>query len=280
MTGEEFIYMGKSSSDYDLLLVYFDEEEYPTGLSREINKAESTQYHTIANHYGAKYSDVLTFSIAVIKMIDCMSKPFTRDESRMIKSWLMSPRLPQWLHVRKDADDSDYIDYCGLFTNVEDKVVNGLNGLIFTFTCNAPYGFSKQYTKRYVVSGNKNVTFFNASDDLETYLYPIIKITPKATETIELTNKTDNNSSISFNAQVGKEIIVDCARQIITIENQMATFSELGWEKYIQKDFNNINNGISKIYWFRMCGGYNELNFTGHFNISITMRFPRFTGSY
>lgn len=272
--GKYFEFNGKSSEDFDLTIVSFDVlNSISMGLERNVNIGEMNFFRQRPNHFGATYTNPLQFDVTVVKNPDTSDRKFfTRSEIGQINAWLTSPRFPKLFHMTDydDATESDeYVDYFVTIQNVESTFIQEVIGLKFTLTCDSPFGYSEEKEEILSTSGKK-YSIFNETDDLESYIYPVIEVTPKDKNDITITNITDNASSITFNPTgANNTIYIDC--QNLTIKNSIGTLIPL-------TDLNILDP--QKIYWFKLLSGQNEISFSGNATIKIKYREYRKVGAY
>lgn len=267
--GKSFTYNGVSSTEFGVMLCAFDSVDPPEiGLGREIQSGETTSIRPVANIYGTSYSQNLEFTLSIMKNDNT---PFKRSEIRKINAWLTSPKLPKLFTV-EDYDNMEIadedIDYYGIITSVTSAGSSDIEGLTYTLTCNAPYGFSKEFAQLYSSVGTVTGTFDCQTDELEEYVYPKLVITPKATGSITITNKTDGMASLTIKAQNLNKIYIDCKHQIIKDD---AGLLEIG---------SIFGEDESDIYWFRLLPNINDITINGQCDLMITCRFPRKVGEY
>lgn len=270
--GKRFCYNGKWSDDIiddKIVLCTFDGmEDATSGLSRSFLKNEITMSRPIANHFGIKYDDVLSFPVTIVK---CNGDYFTRDEISKINKYLTSAKTPKLLRV-EDEDNyfdegADVIDYFGCFTNVEFKSVGDTAGIKYTFTCNAPYGFSKP--KSHIFSNNNlsgNVVI--NSDETEEYIYPTYTIKTLSDGEVTVNNVTDNNSKMTYTLE--KNCIYEFNSYLCTVKKN--------GENIFLEDVGLVDD-VGYIYWLRLVDGVNKLQFTGDVeSILIQYRTPKKVG--
>lgn len=262
-------YDGKSSDDFDLICCSVDDssQETPVLAEREILKGEMTQNRPVANHYGAKYSDVLTFDITFIKR---RGKIFSREEVREIDAWLTSPKIPSLLTI---GDEDDPVYHFGIFTSVSSVYTTGIAALTYTFTSNAPYGWSKEYKYTYTSSGSTSIVLENDTDDLEDPVYPSIVIKGTSGENITLTNLTEIED-FSLTLPCEQLYINSKYHQIYRYyadKKVIVTLADLGWSEETQE---SVADGIKSIYWFRLLPGKNKINISGSCQITFSYRVP------
>ena len=272
--GKYFDFNGKSSKDFGLMIVSFDTvDSIPMGLERTINIGEMNIFRQRPNHFGTTYSSTLQFTVTVVKDPLISDKNFfTRSEIGKINAWLTSPRFPELFHMTdydNDVESDEYVDYFVTVQNVESTFIQRVVGLKFTLNCDSPFGYSEE--KTFTLSeSEKKYTILNGTDDLESYIYPMIEIIPKDDKDITLTNITDNSSSITFNPkEANNTIYIDCQR--LTIKNYIGSLIPL-------TDLNILDP--QKIYWFKLLSGQNQVVFSGNAIVKIKYREYRKVGAY
>lgn len=262
-------YNGKSSDDFDLICCSVDDnsQETPILAEREILKGETTQNRPIANHYGTKFDDVITFDITFIKR---GGKIFSREEVREINAWLTSPKIPSLLTI---GDEDDPVYHFGIFTAVASIYTIGIAALTYTFTSNAPYGWSKKYEYTYNSTGSTSFILRNDSDDLNDPVYPSVLIQGSQGENITLTNLTEIEE-FSLTLPCDQLYINSKYHQIYRYyadKKVIVSLADLGWDEEMQE---SIADGTKSIYWLRLLPGENKISVSGACEITFTYRVP------
>ena len=196
---KDFTYEGKKLSDFNLIMVDFDEStDIVLAMNREIIRGESTKYRSIQNHLGTKYSENLEFEIHLMKdpcVVDTEYHKYelSREELQEISRWLTSTHYPSRLEFEYETSQIQDIHYCGLFSKIE-SYANGdvLMGLRLTFTNDSSFGYSNETVNTETLnSGQKSITINNNSDLLQDYLYPQISLKSTAKEQVYICNLSD-----------------------------------------------------------------------------------------
>lgn len=272
--GDSFTYNNVSSDNYNLILCSFETSDTtPLGLSRSINKGETNNYRYKPNHLGVAYSDVLTFDITVMKdpcgVLSQDDLYFSRSEIREITAWLTSPKTPKLFHI--DDDEDDYVDYYGLVTDITANSIEKIYSLTFTFTCDSPFAYSKEYIHSVVNSSTStgtNYTLTVTNDELDDYIYPILEITASSTGQVFLENVTDNSGQLIIQCKNKNTVYIDCQRLIIYDVAGIIDYEDLGLED------------VDNFYWFRLLNGKNEIRLVGDATVKIKYREVRKVGAY
>lgn len=273
--GSSFIYNNRSSVEFDVIIGGFENKDIQLNNARTIEKSTMNKYRHKVNTYGVNYSDVLSFTIQLIKdpckYSDQESMRFTRAEIREIAAWLTSPITPRLFHMFNYPDDTDIeYDYFGMFTNVEAQD-NGIYSISCTFECNTPYALSQEQS--IIISDGQGIVT-NPSDEFEDYVYPTIIITPTSMElnpySIRLINESDGNRSITLNKMKrGDTVIMDCHK--MTIKNSSGSLF----------NFEDLNiDVVEYIYWFRLLHGENSIRVVGDATVEFVFRYPVKVGAY
>lgn len=286
-----FEYRGRSTAtilDTPLLLVSFDAMS-SLGSSRSKIEGEQTISRFITNEYGTLY-DPLSFTYGLIKSD---RQPFTAEEARTIETWLTSPKLSSELKIT-DCNE-EQVSYYGLFTNTEWQSGDGslTSGLLFTFAVNGAYPYrsfsgqawtAAQYndeespTIMSDVLDNGEFTIDCYSDELEEYVYPIIRIEAVSSDydssftLINLTDGPDKNKQTKITTEQWNVITLDCQHCMVYdeinmgngkyIKNSALKYKDIGWK--------NIDN----IYWPRLIPGENSFQITGNVTITYSYKAP------
>lgn len=273
MQGYDFIFNGKSLRDFGFIMVNPDTND-DSGITKEILKGDITSVRPTANHYGTKYSKPITLYFLIIKNV-CDNKynlKINDDELRSVQKWLSSSKLPKLLQMQ--SFDGDVYEYFGIFNEISSKKVNGLVGLNLTFTCDSPFAYkTKTINIECTSSENQEKVILCDSDELEDYVYPIVYVNPQS-RIFSFENKTEGRTmSFSLNKDY-TNILIDCKSKRIIGDDHVLTLSDAGVSLTEFTDYNNINTGISKLYWFRLLPGYNDIKCSGDCNIQIEYKVP------
>jgi hypothetical protein len=289
MTGENLLYDDHELSDFNLIMVA--SESAPSLIGREIERGDISAVRSVPNYLSVKYSDVLELNFTFIKN-PCYETDDRENlddfEINLIRSWLESPKVPTELHVSKQ-DDKLNIFYYGLFTDVQPYLINQeCYGINATFTCNAPYGFSKN-KKTFSFNNSLKIedNYLNPSAEKYEYLNPQIVITANTTfngETIEIINHNDNENNMKIILPKGKsQIYIDCDKKLITDENNnMLTLSDIGVSLDNLSEYNLLSTSTLSFNWLKFVYGVNALQFNQSSDaiksVTITTKYPVKTG--
>ena len=269
---KSFIFNGKSSDDYDIMICFFDAPEYNTGLQRETLHSERSIARNKTKYYGSKYSNGIEFKFSITKK--CIGE-FTEEESTIINEWLTGNDTPTLLHF--NSCNSIFVNYYAVCVNIEDRIINGRNAKTLTFETNSPFAYSNVCTKTLEVNGEINTTIF--SNSCERYYYPIIKIYPKSASDIIIENMTDNNSMTINPSNYTNGIIIDSENCRVTdINNNLISVDLIGWSN----DYSSVlsdGSSINSIYFPRLLRGINKFKITGNCKVEFVLEFPRKVGS-
>ena len=248
-----FIYKNKSTDTIlestRLILVSFSQLESITGSSRESVVGNSTLTRQFPNEYGTM-SSALTFNYALIKSD---KTPFTVEEQIEVERWLSSPKYSSKLQII-DCDGIEDTLYYGKFIKTDwYPCVGGWYGVAFTFENKHAYPH-RHFEHTFNINGNDTITFNCQSDELEEYIYPIVMITAQdSTEELTITNRTDNNNSISMRCLDRIENVMDCNLCMLYDRGNknLIGFDDVGW------------SDVGNIYWIRLVPGENIFDITG-----------------
>lgn len=262
------IYNGKSSEDFDLISCSTETvSDMPMISGREIIKGETTLNRPVANHYGTKYNDVLTFEISFVKRNQTL---FEREEIRQINAWLTSPKFPALLSL---GEAGESVEHFGVFTAATNSYSTGIAILTYEFTSNAPYGWSKPQIYSFSCKDDIDFILDNGSDDLEDYVYPEIVVSGNIGTKIRIVNRTDVNEFV-FTLPCEELFINTKHHQIYQkygSKKVMVPLSDLGWDANI---LSGIADGTQSIYWLRLVSGKNKMVISGACEISFSYRVP------
>lgn len=274
--GQSFKYNGYSTEDFNLIICSDNPaSEYALSMDREIITGNTTHVRNEAFGLSAKYSNMLSLELMLIKNPRLYTAPellsFSRDELRNITAWLTSPTIPMLLDFTEYDESQDPVDFFGNFDSVNTFTYGNIYGIKATFLCNAPWGYTKELEYSSDISGSGIINIDNTSDDWESAVYPLINIHPTENGNITITNITENKS-FSFLAERNLDIMIDCRRlmvtKMVTDTIDIVSFRELGW----------TTDTLDTLYWPRLIHGENQIQITGNCTIKISCRFPRKVG--
>ena len=269
---KSFTYCNKNTlEDFGLDMVLTNNnKEINLALSREVLKGNTTKFRDATNHLGAKFSEVLSFPITLIKRSKTGNQEelkWSRQDIREITSWLTSVEIPQLLEFQYKTTNEEEIDYFGLFTDITtyslDSVVYGIE---LTFTCSSPFGYTKENVYRFNIDSSKEIN--NTSDKWNDYVYPKIEIIPNSTGNITITNVTDEKRSITLNVKNQNNVYIDCRNNIVYDEAGVLSLSDLG----ITVD------DLDTLYWLRFVSGKNRIEVEGDAEVIMKCRYERKVG--
>lgn len=277
MVEYDFTYENRRLRDLGFIMAK-PENENNFGLTREIIKGATTSCRSITNHYGVRYSDVLTIPFFIIKDI-CKNTDLTIDrfELRTLQSWLTSSKIPKPLKV--ETFEHEIVEYSGIFSDVTPFECNNLCGLYFTFTCNSPYAFNLRCLK-VECSNEETRNFMCDSDELNESLYPIVIIKPNSIGIFSIEN-INTKEIMTFSFEKKYDVIsIDCANKRIIADGEIINLYDIGWDTTELLDYNNIGTGISKLYFLHLFSGNNPLKFTGNGTFYIKCKVPMKIGGF
>lgn len=273
MTGEDFLFNGRYLSEFGFVMAKPSTED-ETGLNREILKGSTNLHRAKAVHYGAVYNSTITLPLFIVKNpCDSLGEKISPIELRRLQAWLTSSKFPKPLHLMTKT--GHMIEYYGIFSEIFPYSYNGLNGLNIKFTCDSPFAYD---TKKMKVIGNNNSNgivknIYCDTDELNDFIYPVIEFMPKNAGQILFKNQTDENNIMTLNlSQKFSKVIIDCNLKRIMADGNHLSLDDVGWNIQHITDFNNVNTGVYKMYWFRLLPGKNIVNITGNGTFIITYK--------
>jgi len=262
MYGCNFIYGDINSEQFDVFMGGIDvgsgAKEINFGVSTEI-VSDKTSRNSVPYIYGVNSSDPLEFEMTIVseKEIDIYDKS-------AISRWLFEEKF-KWLHIIQ-PDSQDIWYYCIMTDKKSVNIAGCTYALSFTVICDAPYAWTKEYTKTFITATTTptNFTFMNTSDDMKDLL-PLINIKLDSAQTsIKITNNSNSgkNNEIELTGLIGgDEINIDCKRQIIKATSTLNILDK------------------SNLKFLGFVQGVNNLTITGKATTTITYRFVRKVGA-
>lgn len=280
MLREDFSYNGRRLSDWNMKM--YDAEQSAQWVGRVIDKGSMNALRDIPSHFTTHYEDVLKHYFLIIRdpdvFDDVQGLRLTDKDIHKLRSWLEYPRTPMELVLTED-DEEIQTCYFGLFTDAQPFVVNErCYGLKLTFTCNAPYGFSPETSKRYTIPNSMSLLdadFLNQSVAFGRMLAPTVVIKPKTgvlnggTVTIRNLSEPDGmrvNLPVATDNCV--EMTIDCSKKIVTavqrVSGQQDTVKLLRLSALNAEENEDYFGDISvtqSVIWLTMHEGNNNLRF-------------------
>jgi len=260
--GVEFMFDGKSSSMYNLMLANFDSSMIKSPAGAEIEVFKKYTYRRSRPYlYGTSPTPVLEFPITISS-----SQYIDASTRSLIEAWLFGHKgYKKFQPIQSDLSN---IYYNVLLKNPKTVYVGNLQmGFECTAECDAPHAWQVEKTTTKTYSGSSIVSdtfgFYNSSADND-YLYPELVITTNVSGcNVSLTNNTDGGRVFSFSDIAANEVLtVDNDRQIISSSTGLT--NRLG--KFNKK-------------WFRLLPGNNNITVAGGISsIDIVYSFAKKVG--
>lgn len=247
----KFIFDGILSDEYGIRCVSFDRASKETYRSQETNiQSEKSIKSNIFYMVSQEYSTPLAYKIQVVNR---NFSPITSTQERALNKWLCQ-RGKYKLFCIFDKRYADIWFYANI-SNPTLIWINDVNGLEYTITTNAPFGFSDE--RNVHIEFNENDLFEHYVDnDEDMPIYPDISIQLNAAGTLILTNE-------SVNEQMDKSFSIQNCEigEIITVDGSYPRISSSLSSHNIYNDFNKN--------WFYWIDGYNSI----HSNIPCIIDF-------
>ena len=172
------------------------------------------------------YSDALQATVTFMKdpcdrrASDNKWMTFTEKECRAIVRVITGNHGFQWMRIiPEDMTDTEEIWYKVTINNVK---YNRINSDIYTITieitADSFMGYTPEITHKLSLTANKEKSMYIVTDDLNNYVQPVLKIIPKSSGTLNLTNRSDGSGwtttvkSVSANST----ITFDCQNKLLT----------------------------------------------------------------
>lgn len=278
LDGMTFSFDGKTSEMFNLIMAWHDRnEEWATGLEREVIRTEMNMSRHIPNQYGARFSNVLIMEFDIYHRD---GSPFDLRESRSINNWLMKD---SYRRLKVNDNNVDNVYYNVICTNIIDLTFNNFCGKRVTMTCDAPYGYTqdKMQTIDALSSGNALWKMNNASDDGIYNPLIYIECAENYAGDIELINENENQTMKFSMASIPavsnkKKLTIDTKKMmILDVDNVPVPLYKLGWT--ISTDETRAVQS-SPIYWLRLLPGVNNIRLKGNAKARFKLSFPRKVG--
>lgn len=199
---KDFTFCNKKFSELSTtyITVNFDSDsDIKLAMGRNMEIGETNQYRINPNYFGDTWDEVLAFEFNIIKN-PCFYKTqaeqeISKSEIREITRWLTSSHYPEWIDFEYHPDDmNDVTRYYGWFDNIETWCIAGtVYGLRISFKCTTPFGYTEDIINEVNVKSYFNLLISNGSDELDSYCYPAIEISPNSDGQIFICNLSDCN---------------------------------------------------------------------------------------
>ena len=230
-----------------------------SAIKRTVNKTKIIPYRSSTSLYGVQYQDVMKFNISLTKPDKSIFSPSEVDS---LVDWLLGPTTYQNLTIL-DFDGENYhenIIYHAICTGYDTfRVGTGINGRIFSWECDAPYGYSPTTSTPF--TANDIVSINNTSDETQIDYYPIITLSCNATEQVIIYNSVYPEEKMILKVLQGQKLTIDNAAGTIIDNMNMFRFED---------DFN--------LTWIHLAPGDNKLSITGNVTGSIECAYIRKRG--
>ena len=272
--GLTFTFDGRSSDMFGLYMAWRSaDEDWATGLDREVVRSETNMVKHVPNQYGVRYTDTLPLEFDIFHQD---GSPISYVESRHINNWLMQD---SYKIFKINDDNIDNIFYKVICTSITDITLGRFAGKHVVMTCDSPFGYMREVVR--YIDGNTIKKLNNTSDDGIYYPYVTITCDENYSEAVELVNQTEDKSMLLQMADIpvvdGKKILhVDTEHLMLTDgNNALVPLYKIGWQ--IDLDENKAMPS-SAFYWFRLMPGINYVQVNGTCKVTLKMSFPRKAG--
>lgn len=252
------------ASEYGLIPVSFDtnfDEELDLAMGSESDE-EYIGRHTIPLDYGSNHQGKLEFTITFMKNT-CGHNVDLEFSSFEIRSILRELTGNQYYKDLYFIDDSLHFDerihYKVKVTETfANKVAGKIIGIKVTFQNESFWGYTDDNSISMILKANQRFFFYNNSDELHSYLLPVIELSDVTGE-ISIINISDNNrETIIEKIEPNEKIILDAKHEIITSSIP---------GRNIVNDFN--------LKWIKFIPGKNEMAVSSDCKMKITYQLLR-----
>ena len=224
MYANDFLFDGQKLSDFGMIIggVDTDGEAVVSGGEIEVVSMRPPDRDNF-DYYTGKLDSPIQYNFGILKYSceDPNDVYVTPEEESRIARWLLRKSKTQgygWLQFDQDY----YRDICYKVICTDMKpiqVIGKTVGFELTFVSNCGYGFTNEKKHRFTLVKNSNKTIV-LTNDMDTYVYPKIKITG-ATGSFIFGNITEMAKSGSiatefFNLSGSTTLTLDCENDIIT----------------------------------------------------------------
>jgi len=249
--GYNFIFNDIPSELYDFKVVQLNGgvRDDNFGVPYQIHD-EKVRQNPVPYFYGAEQAPTLSFTMTIGR--EHYMDGYTR---RAVDRWLSQPEYKILKIQQEDLSDIEF--NCMLLDKTNKQFGNLSYAVEYTVKCDAPYGYTENFTTSYAITSDPEDIEFNNPSNVNGYTYPIIFAKLTGTDTgFTITNTTDNSRAFVTGLTVSEEITIDCQRGIITSSTSLNRISDA-----------NKN-------WFRLVNGLNEITIEGLQTFRITDKYP------
>ena len=191
-----FLFDGELSDDYGIIMANLDNEEM-TWQTGELSYITSTTPSSdIVHFYTSKWESQLSCNFSIIKN-PCLSSQnmyFTQEEQSAIMRWLVREDGYKWLQFNVEEYEDVY--FHAKLSLTPYYIGERIAGFKIQMDTDAPYAFSKLYTKTFTLNGSNSYEFVDYSDKTG-YIYPKMTISP-----------TSNTSSLKIYTGISTDRIM------------------------------------------------------------------------
>lgn len=276
--GMTFSFDVVSSDMYGLYMAWRTaNDEWDTGLSREIIKSETNMIRHVPNLYGTKFTETIVHEFDIFHKDQ---SPFDYRESLAINNWLIKDTYKRF---KVNDNNVDNIYYKAICTAIQDITMGDFYGKHIVMTCDSPYGYMPEVKKIINLSESGEETFRlkNGSDDGAYYPYITISCDGNYTGTVEFYNETENKTMTVDMSKIAskdekKTVNINCEKMIVTdADNTLLPLYKLGWR--VTPDPSKALQS-SELYWFRFLTGINKVTVRGNAKVIFRMNYRKKAG--
>lgn len=250
---DSFEINGVSSSSLGLCVVAFDfDDSVDTAQSLDVNSAR-VGLNPRSKLLSLKYSDVLKFSISVIKSD---SSPFTVLNSEQIHRWLTTNNYTQLTCTGNSLFNQKFFNV--ITQNiVPEKANNKIIGYTFYFECDSPYAYNNVSNSNTLNSWNYHIPATAIGDEILNVDYGLpMKLTITASSNVQssfdftITNLGNNKETVITDMVADETVVIDSETYTITsnVRDNMYEYFNGVFPVYIYHTGNILN------------GTYNDIN--------------------
>lgn len=217
--GRTFIYNGVPSELYGLYISDIDSNAIAQSMASSSMEIKEQKIFRRPTPYflGATPSPKLQFQMSAFS-----EGEIDADLFQLISKWLFSSRTYQKLQIDQEDMRNVYFN-CILSDPKIIRAGNIIVGFSCTVICDSPYAWLAPKTTVYGWANpninDARVTFYNASDDIGSYLYPeqvVVKMNNFG-GTVDVVNTDDDDRLFSFQLLSPSEILtINCDAQTIS----------------------------------------------------------------
>jgi hypothetical protein len=201
-----FEFNNHTSEEFGLIICNFDsgDSEGSAGSHMSFTLSSSPILNRWYKFGNAVYDEQLSFSFQVAKI---NFESFDSYELASIQRWLI--RKDDYKDFQFIKGDYDDVHFNAQINISEYQYIGGeIYGFTIEVTCDSPFGYAHEITKKVDTSVSDTIEFYDISDEIG-YIYPDIEIETPTGGDITIINSFDNRKFYINNCENNEIITID-----------------------------------------------------------------------